>query len=119
MQENLEDNFEIKNTLGISLVGITSVRLTSVQENRGGRTDTARPAVDALRSIFWSEISYKKNIRKISKQLSWENIEQSQKGFQNNVEIDSQSNHKSMPKQVSTNIMKILKIHVFLMCKNM
>ena len=57
MQENLEDNFEIKKTLGITLVGITSVRLTSVQENRGGRPDAARPAANVLASIFGSEIA--------------------------------------------------------------
>ena len=48
MQENLEENLEIKKTLGITLVSITLVRLTSVQEIRGGRPDAARPAVDAL-----------------------------------------------------------------------
>ena len=52
VQENLEDYFEIKKTLGITL-GITWVRLTSVQENRGGRPDAARPADDVLGSIFW------------------------------------------------------------------
>ena len=57
MQENLEDNFEIKKTLGITLVGITRVRLTSVQENRGGRPDAARPAADAWGSILCSEIA--------------------------------------------------------------
>ena len=57
VQENLEENFESKKTLGITLVGITTVKLTSVQENRGGRPDAARPADDALVSIFWSEIA--------------------------------------------------------------
>ena len=46
VQENLEDNFEIKKTLGITLVGFTLVRLTRVQENRGGRPDAARLAAD-------------------------------------------------------------------------
>ena len=57
VQENLDENFEIKKTLEITLVGLTLVRLTSVQENRGGRPDAARPAVDALGSMFWSEIA--------------------------------------------------------------
>ena len=53
---NVQDNFEIKKTLGITLEGITWVRFKSVQEDRGGRPDAARPAVDVLGSIFWSEI---------------------------------------------------------------
>ena len=57
VQENLEENFEIEKTLGITLVSITVVRLTRVQENREGRPDAARPAADALGSIFWSEIA--------------------------------------------------------------
>ena len=51
-QENLEDNFEIKKTLRITLVGILSVRLTNVQENWGGGPDAARPAVGRVGSIF-------------------------------------------------------------------
>ena len=46
MQENLE----------ITLVGLTWVRLTSVQENWGGRPDAAGPAADVTASIFGSEI---------------------------------------------------------------
>ena len=56
MQENLEENFEIKKILEITLVGLTHVRLTSVQENRGGRLDAARPAADVLGLIFGSSI---------------------------------------------------------------
>ena len=52
LQENCEENFEIKKTLEITLVSITQVKLTSVQENRGGRSDAARPAADALGSFF-------------------------------------------------------------------
>ena len=48
MQERLEDIFEIKKTLGITLVSITLVRLTSVLGNRGGRPDAARPRTDVL-----------------------------------------------------------------------
>ena len=51
VQENLEDDFEI------TRVGLTWVRLTSVQANRGGRPDEARPAVDVLGSVFGSEIT--------------------------------------------------------------
>ena len=50
--QEIEENFEIKETLGITLVGITTVRLTSLQENRGGRPDAVRLAVNALESIF-------------------------------------------------------------------
>ena len=56
-QENLEGNLESRKTFEIALVSLTNVRLASVQENRGGRLDAARPAVNALRFIFWSEIS--------------------------------------------------------------
>ena len=56
VRENLEENFEIKKTLGITLVSITMVRPTSVQENRGGRQDVARPAADVLGSVFGSKI---------------------------------------------------------------
>ena len=50
MQENLDEEFEIKKTLEITLVGLTRV-------NRGGRPDAARPAADVLASIFGSEIT--------------------------------------------------------------
>ena len=40
-------------------------------------------------------------------------MEQIQKMFQNEAEIDTQSNQKSMPKQISTNIMKIMKTMFF------
>ena len=62
MQASLEDNVEIKKTLGISLVGITPVSVTSVQENQGGRLDAARPADGRFGSIFWSEFEY--NLKK-------------------------------------------------------
>ena len=55
VQENLEGHFERRKTFEIALVSLTPVRLISVQENRGGRQDAARPAVDALGSIFGSE----------------------------------------------------------------
>ena len=55
MQESLDDNFEIKNTLEITLVGLTLLRHTSVQENRCGRPDAARPAADVSASVFGSE----------------------------------------------------------------
>ena len=94
-----------------------------MQENRGGRPDAARPAVDALESTFWSEIAKKlkqyhpPNQKK--KKETRTNIEQTQKGLQNEAGLDSQSNQKSMPKQVSKKIMEIMKINVFLICKNM
>ena len=49
---NLELHFEIRTTFEIALVSLTLVRLTSVQENVGGKLDAARPTVDALGSIF-------------------------------------------------------------------
>ena len=48
MQENLEGNFEIRKTFEIALVSLTRVRLTRVQEHRGGRPDAARPMADAF-----------------------------------------------------------------------
>ena len=56
MQENIEGNFEIRKTFEIALVSLTSVRLTSGQENRGGRPDVARPTADVFGIIFGSEI---------------------------------------------------------------
>ena len=55
MQEHLKGNFEIRKTFEMALVSLTDVRLTSVQENRGGRPDTARPTVDALGFILYSK----------------------------------------------------------------
>ena len=52
MCRKTEENFEIKKTLGITLAGITDVRLTSVQENRGGRPDAARLADDVFGVYF-------------------------------------------------------------------
>ena len=119
MQENLEDNFEIKKTLGNTFVGITMVRLTSVQENRGGRPDAATPAADVLGSMSDQKLcKFEKNTIQKSSKNDRENLKETQKGFQNEAEIDSQSNQKPMPKQVSTNIMKIMKSSVFLMCKS-
>ena len=59
VQKKLEGNFELRKTFEIALESLTWVRLTSVQENRGGRPDTARPTVDAFGTIFGSEIMYK------------------------------------------------------------
>ena len=56
VQETLEENFETTKTLEITLVGLTVVRLSSVQENRGGRPDAARPAAGVLGFIFGSKI---------------------------------------------------------------
>ena len=56
MYENLEENFEIKKTLEITLVGLTNVTPTSVQENPGGMPDAARLAADVLGTIFGSKI---------------------------------------------------------------
>ena len=55
VQENLDENFGIKKTLEITLVVLTLVSITSVQENRGGKPDAARPAAGVLASIFGSE----------------------------------------------------------------
>ena len=57
VQENVEEHSEIKKTIGITLVGINTVRLTSVQENMGGRPDAARPAADVLGSMCGLEIA--------------------------------------------------------------
>ena len=46
MRENLEGNLEIRKTFEIALVSLTNVRLTGVQENRGGRPDAARLWLD-------------------------------------------------------------------------
>ena len=56
MQENLEGNLEIRKTFEIALVSLTKVRITSVQENRGGRLDVALPTVDAFGFHFVHEI---------------------------------------------------------------
>ena len=47
----------MKKILKITLVGLTVVRLTIVQENRGGRPDAARLAANVLASIFGSELA--------------------------------------------------------------
>ena len=48
VQENLERHLEIRKTFEIGLACITTVRLMSVQENRGGRPDTVITTVDAF-----------------------------------------------------------------------
>ena len=48
---NLDEDFEIKKTFEITLVGLIEVKFTRVQENRGGRPDVARPAADVSGSI--------------------------------------------------------------------
>ena len=56
MQENLEGLFEIKKNFEVALVSLTEVRPTSVQTNRGGIPDAARPTAGAFGHIFGSEI---------------------------------------------------------------
>ena len=84
MQENLDEKFEIKKTLEITLVGLTSVRLTSVQENRGGRPDAARPAADVFGIHFRirTRVTSKQiPSLKTSKTRSGKNIEKTFKTF--------------------------------------
>ena len=60
---------------------------------------------------------FKTSIKKSSRNRSQKKLEYMQKCFQNEVEIDATTHHKSMPKLVTQKIMKIIKNHVSLNCK--
>ena len=56
VQENIEGNFEIRKTFEIVFLSLTTVRLTSGQENWGGMMDAARPTADAFWVYFIQEV---------------------------------------------------------------
>ena len=66
MQEHIEGNFEIRKTFVIALLSLTTVRITSGQENWGGRRDAARPTADAF-GVYLIQLLYKTNEKRIRK----------------------------------------------------